>query len=80
MSKPETCQFIIGEHGRRTIFCGQPARPRGSYCDEHHARVFMPATDYTTAARRDPDDPAVLAASGRAHVWARRSDADHDSE
>lgn len=79
MSDRDPCQFIIGQHGRRAIFCGQPARPRGSYCEEHHARVYMPLSDYTTVARRtDPNDPAVLALQSRAHVWARSSDTDSD--
>lgn len=33
------CQFVITvrARGRPATYCEQPARPRSSYCEEHHA-------------------------------------------
>lgn len=43
----EGCQYIGGAHGG---FCGAPVRPRTSYCEAHHKRVFVKAVDYKATA------------------------------
>lgn len=55
-----TCRFPMWPDGERptrralldgTAYCGAPAKPGSSYCEEHHAKCWWkPPADYLPAA------------------------------
>lgn len=50
---PRACQWLYGEPTERD-FCGAPAKPGSSYCDEHHARCYVAPALRQTSKSENP--------------------------